>query len=216
MEQPLTSEGTSMENRVTSEAPPAILLGLAEYLRLTNSRLSLEQAITLAISQWQASHSEAAHMSGGSADGRGYQWKSLFLPEGTRVRMLYGGDAYYACVSGDHLIYQGRKVTPRQFVMSISGNVRNAWRELMIRFPDQRNWRRASVCRDQQAQENAQPPLSPIASMTAAAACMAQALKTTQDLVEQAAALTTRQVERRLGPHRRDSDRLHDDCAFDS
>lgn len=205
-----------MENTVTSNVPPAILLGLAEYLRLTNSRLSVEQAIILAISQWQAGHSDGAPKRHTDNELRGYQWKSLFLPHSTVLRMLYAGDAYYANVIGDRLVYQGRNVSPREFVMAVSSSVRNAWREIMIRFPDQRNWVRAQACRVEQERNNRQLPLSPIASISSAAACMSDALNAARELVEQAGQLTGKQIERRLGPHRRNNDRLHDDCAFDS
>ena len=40
-----------------------------------------------------------------SAGGKGYQWKDLFLPDGTDLRMRYKGVDYYAKVEGDKLTY---------------------------------------------------------------------------------------------------------------
>jgi hypothetical protein len=205
-----------MENRAAVQAPPAILLGLAEYLQLTGSKLSVEQAMTLAISEWQASHRRQALTAPATQQLHGYQWKALFLPDSTQLRMLYGGDSYYAHVIGDYLIYQGRRVSPREFTMSVSRSVRNAWRELCIRFPGERSWKRAQACRTEQEKNDRQLPMSPIESMTAAAACMSEALKTALRLVEDTSLVSARQIERRLGSHRRDDDRLHTDCAFDT
>lgn len=41
-----------------------------------------------------------------SAGGKGYQWKDLFLPDGTDLRMRYKGVDYYAKVEGDKLTYE--------------------------------------------------------------------------------------------------------------
>ena len=43
---------------------------------------------------------------------RGYQWKSLFLPEGTQIRMSYKGTYHYAKVEGDQIIYEGKSISP--------------------------------------------------------------------------------------------------------
>jgi hypothetical protein len=34
----------------------------------------------------------------------GYQWKTLFLPHSTRLRMFHMGEVYYAQVAGDHIL----------------------------------------------------------------------------------------------------------------
>ncbi|MEO7577680.1 MAG: hypothetical protein ABIT83_08695, partial [Massilia sp.] len=97
---------------------------------------------------------------------RGYQWKSLFLPDGTLLRAQYHGEFYYAQVRGDHIEYHGRQYSPRQFVMHLMGSVRNAWRELWILSPGDALWhladtRRRILRRDFAAPANAMPAALP-------------------------------------------------------
>lgn len=168
----------------------------------------------MAIREWQAAHGQPG-VSGG-AELHGYQWKTLFLPDTTVLRLIYGSDSYYARVQGDHLVYQGYKVSPRQFAMMVTSSVRNAWRELWIRFPDSRDWKNAHACRVEHEKNCRHLPESPAETMQAAAASMADALRSALKLVERTNAETVTKFERRLAPKRRGDDRLHDDCAFDS
>jgi hypothetical protein len=43
---------------------------------------------------------------------RGYQWKRLFLPEGTKLRVSYRGVTRYAQVEGELIIHDGVAVSP--------------------------------------------------------------------------------------------------------
>ena len=202
-----------MNNPLLPTVPPAILAALASHLQLTGSTLSIEQALTLAITEWQAGHNQP--MANQTNALRGYQWKTLFLPEMTELRIIYGGNSYYARVAGDHIIFQGCRVSPREMTMTISCSVRNAWREIWIRFPDTRNWKCAHACRTEQKRLDHAPRVSPVESMAAAAAAMSTALKTALMLVEQSSTQAAQHIERRLAPLRRESDRLHEDCAYE-
>lgn len=204
-----------MESPAPLAVPPHVLRGLAKHLHFTGSNLSVEQAATLAIHEWQAAHSHSGKQSD-AAELHGYQWKSLFLPDSTVLRLIYGCDSYYARVQGDHLVYQGQHVSPRQFAVMVTRSVRNAWRELWIRFPDSRDWKNAHACRIEHERNCKQLPESPAETMHAAAASMANALKCALELVERTNAETVTKFERRLAPTRRGDDRVHDDCAFDS
>ena len=206
---------TSMESPAPSAVPDTVLLGLAKHLRLTDSNLSVEQAATLAILEWQAAHGGASTPADAN-ELRGYQWKTLFLPESTTLRLIYGCNSHYARVEGDHLVYQGCQVSPRQFAMMVTNSVRNAWRELWIRFPDSRDWKNAHACRAEQRKNSRQLPISPAETMQAAAASMADALRSALALVEHSNAETVTKFEQRLAPTRRAVDRVHEDCAFDS
>lgn len=55
---------------------------------------------------------------------RGYQWKSLFLPDGTQLRMKLRHEYVHAQVRGNHIDYKGMRLSPRQFVMLIAGCMR--------------------------------------------------------------------------------------------
>lgn len=204
-----------MLTRETIAVPPATLLALHEYLQLTDSKLSLQQAVVLAIREWLSNSGESA-TGDQAALLRGYQWKSLFLPHDTRLRMIYKDTSYYAQVVGDAIVYQGHAVSPRGFTMTIAGAGRNAWRDVFLRFPESRRWKRANICRIEQKKLAERPAPSPVETMTAAAAAMSDALKSALMLVERTNAESVSKFERRLAPTRRDADRVHEDCAFDT
>jgi hypothetical protein len=129
--------------------------------------------------------------------------------------MSYGGQSCYARVSGDAIWYQGQRVSPRQMTIAIAGDGHNAWRALWIRLPSDTRWRPASLLRRQAGQAVPVEPVSPLAAMTAAAACMSETMKTALALVDHAANLALPQYERRSDHARRASDRLAGACAFD-
>lgn len=178
----------------------------------------MEEAIVHAVEQWQT---ESAKSAAGSATepGRGYQWKTLFLPHATRLRMMYLDRTYYAEVVGDCLTFEGRPLSPRQMVKAVSGNVRNPWLDLFIRFPGSRDWKRAKTCMLEHQHELAsracREPATPGESLAATAVAMSDALKTTLALVAQTRAGNAPKNERRLEKTRRDSDMYKDDCPFD-
>ncbi|MES2317502.1 MAG: hypothetical protein V4631_08390 [Pseudomonadota bacterium] len=194
--------------------PLTTLLTLREHLSFSESKLSVEQAVVLAIREWMA-NSGATVGEAGSEVLRGYQWKTLFLPESTQLRMMYAETVHYAAVVGESIMYRNRPVSPREFTMAIAGCGRNAWRDVWIRFPGSRQWKRANICRIEQDKKRRQPPKSPVDTMASAAAAMSDALKTALMLVEETSTQATAHVERRLAPLRRDDDRLHTDCSFD-
>jgi hypothetical protein len=78
---------------------------------------------------------------------QGYQWKQLFLPDGTLLRVTIGPDTTYAQVEGNALRADGKRSTPSRFANAGGGAVRNAWRVIWLRFPGDTRWRRAAACR---------------------------------------------------------------------
>ena len=74
-----------MNATVSVAVPSTTLLALREHLQFTDSKLSVEQSVVLAIREWLAN-------SGASAAGsdpdmfRGYQWKNIFLPDATQLK----------------------------------------------------------------------------------------------------------------------------------
>jgi len=81
------------------------------------------------------------------AAGRGYQWKGLFLPDSTELRMQYKGEYHYARVDGDQLLYQGEATTPASLANTVAGSSRNAWRDLWIKRPADVEWHLADDLR---------------------------------------------------------------------
>ena len=76
----------------------------------------------------------------------GYQWKRLFLPEGTLLRATTHGKTIYAKVEGHTIVNDGRELSPSRLA-NRHGGVRNAWRVVWLRLPGQ-DWERADRCRD--------------------------------------------------------------------
>jgi hypothetical protein len=84
------------------------------------------------------------------SDTRGYQWKNVFLSDGTQIRMQYQGSYSYAKVEGDELIYQGKPISPGSLAKTIAGGYnRNAWRDLWIKRPEDKEWILADELRAQ-------------------------------------------------------------------
>lgn len=168
---------------------------------------------------------------------RGYRWKTLFLPDSTELPMETIGSTYYARVAGDQIMFDGRSVSPRGMTVAVAGDGRNAWRDLWLKPPGERYWKQAIRCRHEQeraaaatvaaaaasvagAGAGAANPWvtlapSPVDSIAAAAAAMADALRTTLTLVEHCNAQVMPKVDRRGRKYRRESDLLGEACTFD-
>lgn len=82
-----------------------------------------------------------------SRNARGYQWKNLFLPQGTQIRMQYKGNYSYARVEDDKIVYRGKPISPGSLTNTIAGTSRNAWRDLWIKRPEDKEWKLADECR---------------------------------------------------------------------
>ena len=62
--------------------------------------------------------------------------------------MTYKGSTYHAAVAGDDFIYDGKKTTPSEFANTVAGGTsRNAWRDLWIKRPRDRDFRLADEIR---------------------------------------------------------------------
>lgn len=85
---------------------------------------------------------------------RGFQWKNVFLPEGTCLRTSYQHTIEYAKVIGEHIrTDNGDALSPSIFANRHTRG-RNAWRCIWLRFPGDGHWFRAADCRssaDEQA-----------------------------------------------------------------
>lgn len=77
----------------------------------------------------------------------GYQWKHLFLPNGTLLRTIFNGKNFHCLVEDDHLLYNGEKVSPSRFVNAVGGVRRNAWKVTWILFPNTSVWKLAGSLR---------------------------------------------------------------------
>ena len=196
---------------LTARAAPALLFELSEHLRNTGNTLPTAQALDAAIRAWI--DGDQPRQPAPADQSRGYQWRQLFLPHSTELRMECAGITFYRKVVGDDILYGGRSVAPRAMTIAIAGQGRNAWRDLWLRLPVACCWKRAMQWRREderhlapQLQAQAQPP-SPTDSMAAAAAAMSDALKITLALAQHCNAQSMPAVERRARKQRRGSAR---------
>ena len=77
----------------------------------------------------------------------GYQWKHLFLPPGTLLRTIFRGKNYHCLVEAEHLLYEGKPVSPNVFVNAVGGIRRNAWRSIWVLYPNTTEWKLADTLR---------------------------------------------------------------------
>lgn len=77
----------------------------------------------------------------------GYQWKHVFLPNGTLLRTIFNGKNHHCTVEDDRLLYEGKVVSPSGFVNAVGGIRRNAWKSLWILLPDETTWKLADSLR---------------------------------------------------------------------
>lgn len=194
---------------------PHLVAELTMHLRKTGYILSVDKAAALAIRAWIAANTAPLPAAAGAAPPRGYQWKTLFLPEGTELRMSTRNGDHHAHVVGYQILYQGRSVSPRGMTLAVCGDGRNAWRDLYIKFPGQRFGTPASRCRRENAQAAALPVANPADQLSCASIAMSEALNSMLALIERLGARSAPAEERRLGTARRGADILADYCAFD-
>jgi hypothetical protein len=135
---------------------------LIEHLCQHDEMQDLAEAVSVAIDGWlgaQAGNGSAA----APETVRGYQWKTLFLPEGTVLRSWSYGEANLARVEGDRIMHAGRAVSPNQFAQAFARTTRNAWTDLFIKRPNDKQFRLACVLRRELAAPSpAMPPHGPL------------------------------------------------------
>jgi hypothetical protein len=77
----------------------------------------------------------------------GYQWKEVFLPEGTKLRASFDHQPYFAVVEGAEIKYGQEALSPSSFANLRGSGNRNAWKSIWLRLPGSGAWLRADVCR---------------------------------------------------------------------
>jgi hypothetical protein len=85
----------------------------------------------------------------------GYQWKSLFLPNGTLLRTVFNGKNFHCLVEDDRIHFNGQSVSPSGFANAVGGMRRNAWKVIWVLFPNTSEWKLAGTLR---AGRNTQRP----------------------------------------------------------
>lgn len=62
-------------------------------------------------------------------------WKEVTIPEGSEVRMSYGGKQHYARVENEAITDGGEQYSPNEWTLKVTGTARNAWRDLWFKKP---------------------------------------------------------------------------------
>ncbi len=123
-------------------------LELANFLQSNNDSRGPVEIVSTAIQYWlDNANWKPDLLAEVSSAVRGYQWKNLFLPHGTQIRMPYKGTYFYAKVEDDEIVYRGKPISPGSLVNEITGTSRNAWRDLWIKRPEDKEWKLADECR---------------------------------------------------------------------
>ncbi|PWF49031.1 hypothetical protein [Massilia glaciei] len=105
------------------------------------------EIVTEAVEEWIWRHEPDALPKSANS---GYQWKQLFLPDGTLLRTVFNGKNHHGLVEGDAILYEGRAVSPSGFANAVGGIRRNAWTSIWIRFPNTTEWKLAETLRTRQ------------------------------------------------------------------
>lgn len=131
-----------MNKAISVDVPVHLYSTLAFALLRSNDTRQPAEVIAIAIRNFLSTQLSKPNT-------RGYQWKTLFLPEGTDLRMRYLGQWYHAKIEGDDLMYAGESVSPREWTLLVTGSIRNAWRDIWIRRNVSEGWTRALMWREQ-------------------------------------------------------------------
>jgi hypothetical protein len=131
------------------------------YLMDTRPGVKPDAFVTDLVNRWLKVELERNALRERGHGMRGFQWKNVFLPEGTSLRTSYCNTTEFAKVIGDQIISDdGAHLTPSQFV-NRHANGRNAWRFLWLRFPGNDYWMRAHTYRTRDHERQSSQSKSP-------------------------------------------------------
>ena len=123
------------------EPKRAVHLPLCDFMNLefhlmdTRPGVKPETFVTELVKHWLKIDMERVALRRDGRAMRGFQWKNLFLPEGTSMRTSYHQTLEFAKVVGDRILSDtGESLTPSLFA-NRHAQGRNAWRFIWLRFP---------------------------------------------------------------------------------
>jgi hypothetical protein len=126
--------------------PYDVLQTLGEHTGLRWPDPMLEPVICDAILAWMKPAPPAERQPAAPSQA-GYQWKQVFLPEGTRLRASFRRESYFAVVQGARIKYGKQSLSPSGFANLRGSGNRNAWKAIWLRLPGSDEWLLADVCR---------------------------------------------------------------------
>jgi hypothetical protein len=125
------------------------LRAMLDYQEEQEAEFDPASLAEIAIFEWLERQRERAKPQGQ----RGYFWKKLFLPDGTRLRVSNHRMTRYAAIVGDDLVHECMTMSPNRFVQSTLGSARNAWNVVYVQMPGTREWKMAFRLRCEQESE---------------------------------------------------------------
>jgi len=135
------------------EAKQPIYLPVGDFLELqfhlmdTRPGVKPDAFVTELVQRWLAIEMERLALRKNGQAMRGFQWKNVFLPDGTSLRTSYQQTFEFAKVAGDRILADdGESVTP-SLLANRHAKGRNAWRFIWLRFPGDDYWVRADAYR---------------------------------------------------------------------
>ncbi|MGZ5198892.1 MAG: hypothetical protein ACXWC4_03905 [Telluria sp.] len=128
--------------------PLQTFYNLCQYRAETQGAAQIQEIIAEAVSQWlERKKTERARSRTRTRPMTGYQWKRLFLPDGTILRTHFRRQHLRARVEKSRIVYNGTAMSPNDFARAGGGSNRNAWKAIWLMFPGEREWRLADECR---------------------------------------------------------------------
>jgi len=127
-------------------------MDLEFHLMATRPGVNPEAFLTELLQRWLKVDMERLELKENGPAMRGFQWKGVFLPEGTCLRTSHLGTVEFAKVVGQYIrADDGTPITPSQFA-NRRAKGRNAWRFIWLRFPGDDYWTCALECRKRAAE----------------------------------------------------------------
>jgi hypothetical protein len=159
--------------------PDNLLVEFGEFTGLRwNDTFGMEPYVCEALRNYMNPAPVAAEQAAAPSES-GYQWKEVFLPEGTRLRASFGQHQYFAVVAGTGIQYGEHAISPSCFANLFGSGNRNAWKAVWLRLPGSTEWLLADVCRSArkaaiarlmagEADKSGPPPVPPVQPAPAA------------------------------------------------
>lgn len=134
-----------MRYHIPLHLPNDVFLALTEHTGEGWYGPKTEAALSELISNWIRNTAAAPSLPQDAS--KGYQWKQLFLPNGTELRATFGGRSSYAKVQNEAILCDGEATTPSRLANARGCGTRNAWHNVWLKFPGEATWKLARRCR---------------------------------------------------------------------
>jgi hypothetical protein len=92
--------------------PLPVFLALCEHRERTGCGQEIYEMAGAAIQEWLSSQAQLNSTGRGQVIVNGYQWKSVFLPDGTILLTVFKGVTYHATVEQGTILFRGQAVSP--------------------------------------------------------------------------------------------------------